>query len=95
MIHGLSFGIVFFKAFKDWELEYASFFDLLDTYLLTGIGEDRMCWKLSRSGKFEVQSFYDILRGPMTISFPWRDLWRAKGPRKVLVSIHRMNSHFR
>ena len=44
---------------------------------------DRMIWKLSKKGDFNVRSFYDKLRGPLPIIFPWKGIWKVKVPTHV------------
>ena len=42
-----------------------------------------MWWRLKRNGLFDIRSFYNVLRGPPRVSFPWRCIWRSKAPRRV------------
>ena len=44
---------------------------------------DRMIWKLSKKGDFDVCSFYDKLRCPLPIIFPWKGIWKVKAPTHV------------
>ena len=44
---------------------------------------DCMRWKLSKNGNFTVHSFYNKLRGPVPIIFPWKSVWKVKAPRRV------------
>jgi hypothetical protein len=54
--------IVFIRVVKDWELEaVVSFLDLLYSCSITRGGLDSLHWKLSRSRKFEVKSYYKEL----------------------------------
>ena len=41
---------------------------------------DHMRWKLSKNGDFDIQSFYNKLRGPLPIIFPWKGVWKVKAP---------------
>ena len=42
-----------------------------------------MIWKLSKKGDFDVCSFYDKLRSPLPIIFPWKGIWKVKAPTHV------------
>ena len=44
---------------------------------------DRMIWKLSKKGDFDVRSFYDKFRSPLPIIFPWKGIWKVKTPTHV------------
>ena len=44
---------------------------------------DRMIWKLSKKGDFDVRSFYDKLQSPLPIIFPWKGIWKVKAPTHV------------
>ena len=44
---------------------------------------DRMIWKLSKKGDFNVRSFYDKFRGLLPIIFPWKGIWKVKAPTHV------------
>ena len=44
---------------------------------------DRMIWKLSKKGDFNIRSFYDRLRNPLPIFFPWKGIWKVKAPTHV------------
>ena len=44
---------------------------------------DRMQWKLTKNENFDIRLFYNKLRGPMPIIFPWKSVWKVKAPRHV------------
>ena len=44
---------------------------------------DKMYWKLSPRGVFDVRSYYRALQPPNLDSFPWKPLWKPKVPTKV------------
>ena len=44
---------------------------------------DRMIWKLSKKTNFNVCSFYDKLRGPLPIIFPYKGIWKVKAPTHI------------
>ena len=37
-----------------------------------------MRWKLTKNGDFDIRSFYNKLRGPLPIIFPWKGIWKVK-----------------
>ena len=39
---------------------------------------DHMRWKLMKNGNFDIQSFYNKLRGPLPIIFLWKSIWKVK-----------------
>ena len=47
---------------------------------------DRVKWKL-KNGDFDICSFYNKLRGPLPIIFPWKGIWRVKAPRHVFFFV--------
>ena len=44
---------------------------------------DRIRWKLNPNGEFDTKSYYNKLRDPPSIVFPWKGIWRVKAPRRV------------
>ena len=44
---------------------------------------DRMRWKLTKNRDFDILLFYNKLRGPLPIIFPWKGIWKVKAPRGV------------
>ena len=44
---------------------------------------DPMRWKLTKNGDFDIRSFYNKLRGPLPIIFPWKGIWKFKAPLHV------------
>ena len=44
---------------------------------------DSMRWKHTKSGLFEVRSFYGLLSGRSNTQFPWKNVWKPKIPSKV------------
>ena len=45
--------------------------------------EDCMRWKLTKNGDFDIRSFYNKLRSPLPIIFPWKCVWRVKASWRV------------
>ena len=42
-----------------------------------------MRWKLTKNGDFDIRLFYNKLRGPLPIIFPWKGIWKVKAPQCV------------
>ena len=40
-------------------------------------------WNLKRNGKFDIQSFYNKIRGTSLSKFPWKGIWKVKIPKRV------------
>ena len=59
------------------------FLHTLDSDLPPPENGDRMPWKLTKKGDFDIQSFYNKLRSPLPIIFPWKGVWKVKVPRRV------------
>ena len=60
----------------EWWLGYAS-------NLPPTVNGDRMRWKLTKNEAFNIRSFYNMLRSPWPIIFPWKGVWKVKAPRRV------------
>ena len=60
----------------EWWLGYAS-------NLPPTVNGDRMQWKLTKNEAFNIRSFYNKLRSPLPIIFPWKGVWKVKAPRRV------------
>ena len=48
---------------------------------------DCMQWKVLKNGDFDIRSFYNKLRGPLPIIFPWKGVWKVKAPRQVFFFV--------
>ena len=59
------------------------FWNVIYGVSLRGIGENKMCWTPAKSKGVEVSSYYQVLLGVCTQSFPWRSIWKQKVPSKV------------
>ena len=59
------------------------FLRTLDSNLPPSVNGDRMRWKLIKNGDFDTRSFYNKLRSPLPIIFPWKGVWKVKVPRCV------------
>ncbi|KAL0006957.1 hypothetical protein SO802_008459 [Lithocarpus litseifolius] len=79
-----SWDVHFFRSPNDWEMGGVDdFLRTLDSNLPPTGNGDRMRWKLSKNGDFNVRSFYNKLRRPLPIIFPWKGVWKVKAPRRV------------
>lgn len=80
-----SWNFQFQRAFHDCELEdMLALFKLIYSKLPSGVGVDGLSWSLTRSGTFDVCTFYNGLCGSLIISVPWRSIWHLKVPIRVL-----------
>ena len=74
----------FYRNFHERELEAAfSFLDFIQSRIPRGIGCDSPHWCLNGNGKFDIQSFYNKIRGTSLSSFPWKGIWKVKVPKMV------------
>jgi hypothetical protein len=46
-------------------------------------GEDKMLWRLYKDVRFNVWSFYEMMRGTNCFDFPWKAIWQVKVPTKI------------
>ena len=47
------------------------------------VNGDCMRWKLTKNEAFNIRSFYNKLRNPLPIIFPWKGVWKVKASRHV------------
>ena len=70
--------------FNDWEFGVvASFLILLYSNIPRGEGGDILSWRLEGSGDFYVSSFFNALRGPHVVPFPWKIIWCVKTQKRI------------
>jgi hypothetical protein len=62
-------------------------FNLLYSFRMSRVYEDRICWTPSKRRMLEVRSFYRVLCPPAGSSFPWKNIWRNKAPPRVAFFI--------
>ena len=80
----LFWGLEFLREIQDRESDSLSvFWNVIYGVSLRGICENKMCWTLAKSKGFEVSSYYQVLLGVCTQSFPWRSIWKQNVPSKV------------
>ena len=66
-----SWDVHFIRRPNDWEMgEVDDFLRTLDSNLPPSVNGDRMRWKLTKNGAFDIRSFYNKLRCPLPIIFP-------------------------
>ena len=79
-----SWDVHFIRRPNDWEMGGVDdFLRTLGSNLPPTENGDHMQWKLTKNGDFDVQSFYNKLRRPLPIIFPWKGVWNVKAPRHV------------
>ena len=79
-----SWDIRFIRRPNDWEMgDVDAFLRTLGSNLPPIENGDRMRWKLTKNENFDIQSFYNKLRGPVPIIFPWKSVWKVRAPRRV------------
>ena len=79
-----SWDIRFIRRPNDWEMgDVDAFLRTLGSNLPPIENGDRMRWKLMKNENFDIQSFYNKLRGPVPIIFPWKSVWKVRAPRRV------------
>ena len=72
---------VSFGGPNDWEADVVDdFFRFLASKLPLADDSDRMRWKLTKNGDFNIRSFYHKLHGSSSMVFPWKGIWKIKAP---------------
>ena len=78
----LHWNFHFCRSLQDWEEEsFDRFMEIVYSSKVLGVSPNKVCWKLAKSGGFEVSSFYLSFYPPL--SFPWRLVWQSKVPLRV------------
>ena len=75
----------FVRQCQDWELH--NFGELLRKLQVLGEcseDEDKLIWKVIKSGNFSVKSFYSFLESDGRVSFPSKVVWGFWTPVKVV-----------
>ena len=69
----------FIRDFNGWELDLVTaFLNSLESNTPIREGNDKICWRLKRSGGFDVGSYYYALRGACILTYPWKIIWSVK-----------------
>ena len=72
------------RSLQDWEVEdFMVFVEFLYKQKVKKEEMDTMKWKHTKSGLFEVRSFYGLLSGRSNTQFPLKNVWKPKIPSKV------------
>ena len=72
------------RSLQDWEVEdFLRFIEFLYKQKVKNGEMDSMKWNHTKSGMFEVRSFYGLLSGRGNAQFPWKNVWKPKIPSKV------------
>ena len=68
-----SWDVHFIRRPNGWEMGGVDeFLRTLGSNLPHTENGDRMRWKLTKNGNFDIRSFYNKLRNPLPIIFPWK-----------------------
>ena len=79
-----SWDVHFTRRPNDWEMGGVDdFLCTLGSNLPPIENGDCMRWKLTKNGNFDVQLFYNKLRSPLPIFFPWKGVWKVKALRRI------------
>ena len=77
-----SWDVRFSRRPNDWETGVVDeFLRILDSNLPPIENGDRMRWKMTKKEDFDIRSFYNKLRDPLLIIFPWKGVWKVTAPR--------------
>ena len=76
---------------KVWNLRFYreldaifSLLDFIQVCIPRGVGSDNLCWCLKGNGKIDTRSFNHEIRDAPSSFFPWKGVWKAKVPKKVV-----------
>lgn len=76
----------FLRDFQDWEIvEVDSFMDCVYSSKVSANELDRLIWRNSSKGQFEVKSYYSVLSNRGERYFPQRSIWKVKAPPRVAI----------
>ena len=79
-----SWDVHFIRRPNDWEMGGVDeYLWTLDLNLPPSVNGDHMRWKLTKNEDFDIRSFYNKLRSPLLIIFPWKGVWKVKVPWRV------------
>ena len=79
-----SWDVLFIRRPNDWEMgSVDDFLHTLGSNLSPTENGDCMRWKLTKNGDSDIRSFYNNLRRPLPIIFPWKGVWKVKAPWRV------------
>ena len=71
----------FIRGPNDWEVDVVDdFFWFLASKLPLADDSDRMRWKLTKNGDFNIRSSYHKLHASSSVVFPWKGIWKVKAP---------------
>lgn len=48
---------------------------------------DQVRWKLKKNGGFHIRFHYKALQISPSVTFPWKDIWRVKAPKRVSIFV--------
>ena len=74
----------FYREFQDWELaESYSLLEFIQPRIRQDVGSDTFCWCLKGDGKFDTQTFYNVIQDAQNSMFPWKGVWKTKVPKRA------------
>ena len=74
----------FYRDSHERELEAAfSFLDFIQAQIPRGVGCDSSHWCLNWNDNFDIRSYYNKIWDGSIPSFPWKDIWKVKVPKRV------------
>ena len=72
---GRIWDVCFIRDPNDWEADVVDdFFRFLASNLPLAIDGDRMIWKLTKNGDFNIRLFYHKLHGSSFVVFSWKGI---------------------
>ena len=79
-----NWDVHFIRRPNEWEMGGVDeFLHTLGSNLPPTENGDHMRWKLTKNGDFDIRSFYNKLRSPLPIIFPWKGVCKVKAPQHV------------
>ena len=63
--------------------DFTAFLDILYSQKVNMVEEDHLRWDHTKSGRFEVRSYYRLTYSGGSPDFPWKSVWQVKVPHKV------------
>ena len=73
-----SWDVHFTRRPNDWEMGgMDDFLHTLGSNLPLIENGDRLRWKLTKNGGFDIRLLYNKLRSPLPIIFPWKGIWKV------------------
>ena len=79
--NSIVWDVQFTRTANDWEMEeFTAFYSTFYDKVVRRDSEDKLIWKGSTGEVFSVKSFYGLIFGEQSESFPWCGVWKTKVP---------------